>query len=779
VELARPPSQFRIFEILRLTSDQVQGFLQKLGLGSLYDRMPRELRDLAGNPFMLLAMAGALAGEPESNFPRNRGKLYERFVRWWMENEERKRNRSLAYSYERVKQPLLANLARRMTSAGQTSLVWSDDIEQEVENQLAEIHQRIKRRGGMPDHWTVDGCLDELLGDGLLKRVDEQLYFIHQSLQEYFTCLYFRHAFPDALVDFTPELLWELVPTHALTEVPTHRFVPALLMTTGLLDDGTKIVEALSVRNPILAAAAISSASRVDGSLLARLEQSWLDLLEHDDLQRRIVGCSCAVLAAKTSPRVIQRLVAFALSPDFKNSYVGIPALGRLGAFDAIAAELAERVRTLPDTEFKDRKRKIGEAVKELQSARVVRILFDQWRASSPDSSAQRRFEGLLATVDKSLLDEELQRIRSGASDPAMAADAERVLVEAASWEPVGAIISARAIRKIQAQAQKQFDDRLAETMDVMRSKENGEITAGLRSSDTVVRVAAATLAAEREIPVEDLLVESIVRFDHGWGWNAALSALVSLCGEHTAVSKLVERSREKCYCVSTLPAELAAHLAAGELSEAVKAEFKRRDVQENLWIEATETEAGTSIWILRPSSWGSFKPLFQLRASVGRLEFYDCNIACRAFEAVAQIKGEDSLAELWRAVEHGDPEIQRIAVRALAERGDGRLASLLLARLRSPTSTAFIFSALDALARLQAGEAVSLVNDVLATTEGEFSDVHPVWGPCQRSPGWADSIHGILVKLNADTDIQQALDRALTSDDPVPKLAALKEFSR
>jgi tetratricopeptide (TPR) repeat protein len=254
---------------------------------------------------------------------------------------------------------------------------------------------------------------------------------------------------------------------------------------------------------------------------------------------------------------------------------------------------------------------------------------------------------------------------------------------------------------------------------------------------------------------------------------------LVSLCGEHTAVSKLVERSREKCYCVSTLPAELAAHLAAGELSEAVKAEFKRRDVQENLWIEATETEAGTSIWILRPSSWGSFKPLFQLRASVGRLEFYDCNIACRAFEAVAQIKGEDSLAELWRAVEHGDPEIQRIAVRALAERGDGRLASLLLARLRSPTSTAFIFSALDALARLQAGEAVSLVNDVLATTEGEFSDVHPVWGPCQRSPGWADSIHGILVKLNADTDIQQALDRALTSDDPVPKLAALKEFSR
>jgi hypothetical protein len=33
-QLARPPSQFKMFEILRLTSDQVQGFLQELDLAS-------------------------------------------------------------------------------------------------------------------------------------------------------------------------------------------------------------------------------------------------------------------------------------------------------------------------------------------------------------------------------------------------------------------------------------------------------------------------------------------------------------------------------------------------------------------------------------------------------------------------------------------------------------------------------------------------------------------------------------------------------------------------
>jgi hypothetical protein len=66
--LARPPSQFRVFEILRLAAEQVRGFLEDLGLGSLYDRMPTELQGLAGNPFILLAISQTLAGEPQPTF---------------------------------------------------------------------------------------------------------------------------------------------------------------------------------------------------------------------------------------------------------------------------------------------------------------------------------------------------------------------------------------------------------------------------------------------------------------------------------------------------------------------------------------------------------------------------------------------------------------------------------------------------------------------------------------------------------------------------------------
>jgi hypothetical protein len=125
-QLARPPTPFQTVEILRLTPDQVQEFLQRLGLQTLYERLPRELRELASNPFMLSAIAGTLAGKPDAALPRNRGKLYESFVHGWMLRESKK-GRGLAYSYERAKEPMLAYTANRMTAAGETSLARTDE----------------------------------------------------------------------------------------------------------------------------------------------------------------------------------------------------------------------------------------------------------------------------------------------------------------------------------------------------------------------------------------------------------------------------------------------------------------------------------------------------------------------------------------------------------------------------------------------------------------------------------------------------------------------------
>jgi hypothetical protein len=175
-----------------------------------------------------------------------------------MENEEKKRQR--AYSYKRVKEPILAYLANRMTSAGATVLAWTDDVAFEVIALLEKIYQKIKRLGGMPDDWNSDSCVEEILADGLLTRVDEQLRFMHQSVQEYFTGHHFYNTRPEALVEFTPKLSWEQVRDYTdAFEVPSHRFAQPLLMMAGLLDDCTTIVAALAERNPVLAAAAISS----------------------------------------------------------------------------------------------------------------------------------------------------------------------------------------------------------------------------------------------------------------------------------------------------------------------------------------------------------------------------------------------------------------------------------------------------------------------------------------------------------------------------------------
>ena len=519
-----------------------------------------------------------------------------------------------------------------------------------------------------------------------------------------------------------------------------------------------KIVKGLAARNPVLAAAAISSANRVDSALLATLEQRWLDLLAHDDLIHRIVGCSCLALASMRSPSSHPALGRVRAWTRLQQLVCWDSSARKIGAPNAIALELAERARNLPDNEYQEQERNIGQAVKELQSAGMVNMLFEQWQASPPDSSARHRFEGLLATVDKSLLNEELQRIRSGASDPAMAADAERVLAPRRA-PTIGEMLLARYDQEL-----RQYTDRMAETVTTMRSMDDRELAAGLRSTYPAVRAAAATLAAERQAPVGDVILESILRFDGDLSQVELISALVSLWDEQTAVSRLVEGSREKCWCVGSLNPDLVFQLGLGELSEAVKAEIERLGGRGNLQIRGSESDGGTSIWTLAPS-WDSSQSLYQLRVSPARLEFYDCNVARRAFNALTVLPGYASLTVLQRAVEHDDPNVRTLAIRELAKRGDQGLAARLLAQLRSTTSADFIDEALDALGVLRGREALSLMNDLLVITDGEGSDVHPVWGPCPHSRGWGNAIHRTLVRLNADSDIQQTLDKALTSE--------------
>ncbi len=773
--LGRPPSQFKTFEILRLTSDQVQKFLQQIGVGLLYDKMPQELRELAGNPFMLYAIAQTLSGVPESTLPRNRGRLYHDFTSGWMDNEEKKRSRSLEYSYERVKEPLLAYLAMCMTAAGQTSLLWSNELEELLETELEKTYQRIKRRGGMPDNWTVSRCLEEILGDGLLKRVNEQLHFMHQSVQEYFTGLHFSRQHADVLVDFTPKLSLESIEIYELAELPNHRFVSALLMMAGMLDDSTRIVDELEARNPLIAAATISSANRVDGSLLASLEKEWLDLLEHPDVIQQIVAYSSLVLASMKSQRVIQRLFDFALASDFSKSYVAKLALQELGAAGAITIELIKRVRQLSDDDYREQKRQAAKVVNDLQSAEVVSVLFDNWRSSASDDPARQRFEDLLGSVDRALLTQELQKIISDTADVQRSADANRALAASESWEDHAGFPSARKATEMARASEQRHLKQIAESLAAMKDMDQSQLAASLRSMDAAVRTSAARLIAERQLHIEDVIVEALVRMDQGRSEKDLVDALVSLCGEETAVLKLVESAQERCWRVGNLDPQFESELKDGPVSEALRRAIAQLGISRDLSI--TETiPLDPVVW--RLSSWGPVMPLvYEIRKYQTSLEFYDCNIPLRAFSIVGMIPGETSLNVLRRARDDSNKTIKNIAVHSRAQLGDPSLAPELLAQLKSTASPEFVHIALAALKQLRSREALSLIDDLLVMTE--TWEEHPRWGSPSGWPGWAQKIHDILLDLDADAEIQQRLDRALTSEEQKIREGAIEEFVR
>jgi tetratricopeptide (TPR) repeat protein len=139
---------------------------------------------------------------------------------------------------------------------------------------------------------------------------------------------------------------------------------------------------------------------------------------------------------------------------------------------------------------------------------------------------------------------------------------------------------------------------------------------------------------------------------------------------------------------------------------------------------------------------------------------------------------GDSALAELRRALEHDDPRVRELAVEALARREDAQLEPTLLGRLRRGASPDLIANAFDGLAALRSRDALTLIDDLLLITVEAGREVHPVWG---QAPGWGwgSSIHTVLIALDADAEIRELLDRALSSRDEVARSNALGELSR
>jgi tetratricopeptide (TPR) repeat protein len=780
--LTHPPSSFTAYSLLRLTTEQVEGTLGALGLAALHEHMPQELRDLARNPFMLVAIARTLAGTAEHDLPRNRGKLYQRVVETWMANEAAKRH--LEYSYERVKAPVLSYLAARMTAAGQTSLSWRE-LEPEIEQLLEATHQRIRRRGGMPDDWTVDGCRDEIVADDVLQQTGDRMAFRHQSFQEYFAACWFAAGRADALVELTPRLIWPLVSTRSPMDVPCHRLVPVLTMMVGLVEDSTELVETLAGRNPVIAAAAMALASRVDPAVQARLEQRWIEMLRDDVLRRRVVACSCLCLVAR-SPGAVRALVEFALDGVPQNTYVGAAVLPRVNAADELATQLVEAILALDEERYGRAEWRIGTVLGQLPISRLVVVAFEHWRASHGDEARRSRLEAVLATIDRALAIAQLREITADTTDAGRAADASRALADMDGWNDVGLLTIPSWIRQLPRLYNASYVAQRDREVARLREADVATLEAALARGRDPTRAGAARVIADRRIALGDAVVHALLRDGSVRSRRDLVAVAVDLLGAAGAIAKLVEASHRdrvwlRHFDASAIPPLPGWKTPDDSLSVSIRHHVALvvatvlggPEGPEEYWV--TPSGRGGRSWLVAVHS--DARPRYEVSLSSDGLELYDRSMCVTAIRALADI-GPAALAALREASEREDPKIRSEAITGLARLGDPELAARLLGLLRAPSDPVLVDTALEALVKLRPPQAIALVEDLLGMTE-DGSDFHRVWGSCRSRPGWSDAIHRVLVASGADREVAAAIDAALATGDADRQRAALRELAR
>ncbi|MEJ2886937.1 DUF4062 domain-containing protein [Actinomycetospora aeridis] len=532
LHLDKLPRDARRFEVLRLRPEQVQEFLEQLGLGTLYERMPDELRELAANPFMLAALSRTLAGAPSGAMPRNRGRLYEQFVQGWMRKEGHRRN--AAYHPERVKQPVLSFLATRMTALARTSLVLDEDLEDELEERLEALQTRTRRRGGMPADWTVDACLDEIVDDGLLRREDDQLQFLHQSVQEYFTALHLRHD-PVTLAELTPALHPEPGFSWGLLDPPAHRLVPVLLLVAGLVDDATPMVTALADRHPVLAAHVVAAANHIDRAVLAELTATWRDDLRREGFFPRAIACACLMQTGRASQVDIDAVVAMTTSSTSGN-HVAEGALDRLHRPDDVARALLDRVVALDEHDLDASEFAIDELATRLPPSSLVPEIVRRLARTS-DDGARVGLGRLLRRVAEPARSAAVDVLTQ--DDPALATAVRDLLEDPRTGTGLQrGVASLRAkIREVRGRGA----ERDATATAAIGGATDEDVTASVSSSEPVLRRAAIAEAVTRGLDVADALLDLICREDDPVGGPVA--ALVATIGPTAAVDALAARA--------------------------------------------------------------------------------------------------------------------------------------------------------------------------------------------------------------------------------------------
>lgn len=703
---------FVVLDLLPLGEGDIRQILVGLGLGRLDQRMDKDLRGLARNPFMLVALARSCAALGRPDLPRNMGDLYRQFLDEYIFTRREPAHGLAEYEYLDVKKPVLARLAYRMTSTNVTVIRHDQGLERQIEGDLeqaiVDVRRLTTRRKVVPTEWDGAGFLAEVIANGILRSADERLEFMHESVQEYFTAVALADEPVEDAAGMIPELLWRHVEPDAPLPDTEFSFRTPVLMLSGLLEQSGQLVRALAPRNPLMAARCLATATRVDSATVAELQDGWLRLLERGHERYRQVGASCLGLAKLAEDRIVRRLIDVAADDASwivrRSATDALNEVGLSNCVDHLAAKIGRPSPYDPLTKL----------LVKFAPTRAAGLLFERWLNAS--ELQREELEELLGSIEHAAVADELKRIEHQALE---SGDASRVSACRAALESLPAwedrfskrlqFPRAEELREAMRKSAREAQEELSEATDVSL------IEALQQRSDAYMRSAAAKALAERgRSDALPALIEALVTEPRRSMTRDDIARAAHRLGGDGVVDELIARVWHPRPLLFLQVARTSEILALDALPQAVMRGLE--DV--GLAVEGRgQVARQNGGWIITYDFLDHDGLVLTVDDAGEAYHLYVSDTATRCLDAAVLIGDPDRMfQDLVRAQAHDQAAVRASATELLEHKYTARAVEPISAQLEHETDPSVVETALVGLGRIGTTAALGVLFETTAT---------------------------------------------------------------
>jgi tetratricopeptide (TPR) repeat protein len=329
-------------ELVNLDDRQIEGFLARQNALPLLRRMENQLKELSRNPFMLWALVRSCADLPAGELPRNKGQLYLNLLDLYIFGEQgreaTKRPPPTRYNYGLVKKPILSRLALEMAREGVTRREEDLPTLKRLRDHLVDVRDKylgtyeIKPYELMPDPPGAKALLDEVVENGVLRRVGNSFEFMHQSIQDCFAAMALENRSLAPIVNEIPDASWVRSTENAFANEQRTPLHDALVMLAGLLPKADDLVTLLFDKDPVLASECFGAAQEVGDETTAVVLAKSQRLLHSDNEASRYAGCMSIHGSRINAPHILQSLesILFGEKETLACKIAACTALGNL-----------------------------------------------------------------------------------------------------------------------------------------------------------------------------------------------------------------------------------------------------------------------------------------------------------------------------------------------------------------------------------------------------------------------------------------------------------------